>query len=55
MIRAMEPIKIFRVISFDHIDRELNSKADILSKIGVGLQLGQIHYEEYLQGEVLVN
>lgn len=42
-------------ISFDHIDMELNSNDDILSKMGVGLELGQIHYEKYVHKEVLVN
>ena len=45
MIRVMEMTRIFRVISFDHIHRELNSKVDKLSKMGVVLQIGQIHYE----------
>jgi len=55
MIRVMERIRIFRVISFNHIHRELNSKDDKISKMRVDLQLAQIHYEEYLQGEVLCN
>lgn len=55
MIRVMELIIIIKVISFDHIHKELNSKDDILSKMGVGLQVCEQNYEEYMQGEVLVN
>ena len=55
MIRVMDLIRIFRVISIDHVHWELNSKVGILSKMRVNLQLGQIHYEEHLQGEMLVN
>jgi len=31
----MELIRIFRVISFDHINRDSDSKVDRLSKMGV--------------------
>lgn len=55
MMRVTKSVRIFKVISFDHIHRELNSNTHILSKMGVGLELGQIYYEEYLEEEVLVS
>lgn len=46
-------ITSFEFVSFEHIYRELNMEADLLSKMALALQPGIIEVEEMISGQIL--
>lgn len=49
-IQALKPS--FESVSFSHIYRELNTKANTLSKLALAIQLGFIEGEEHINDQV---
>jgi len=47
--QVKENSRLFNRISFTHVYRELNTKADALSKDGLSLTEGILHLEEFLE------
>ena len=45
----------FLSISFQHIYREHNSSADGLSKEALTMEMGNLSFSEYLDGEIIGN
>jgi hypothetical protein len=50
--QVKENSRIFNLISFSHVYRELNTIVDSLSKVGLNLLGGMLYLEDFVEDDV---